>query len=84
VFGFTCSDDGLDARSFVSEDGKKMAVVVAHQDMNDAADKSAVIDAPGYRFVESSVTGNGKVKDCFGLRVTLGQYDMAVLLFSLE
>ena len=82
VFGFTCSNDKLDARSFVSEDGNQMAVVVAHQDMNDDSRMSAVIEVPGYRFVESSVTGNGRVKDCFGKRVSLEQYDMAVLLYE--
>jgi hypothetical protein len=82
VFGFTCSNDRVDARSFVSEDGNQMAVVVAHQDMNDDSRMSAVIEVPGYRFVESSVTGNGRVKDCFGKRVSLEQYDMAVLLYE--
>ena len=79
IFGFTCSNDKLDARSFVSEDGNQMAVVVAHQDMNNDGKMTASITVPGYRFVESSVTGNGSVK---GKKVSLGQYDMAVLLFE--
>ena len=62
----------------------KMAVVVAHQDMNYSEKMSAVIDVPGYRFVESSVTGNGRVFDRFGKRVSLEQYDMAVLLYEKE
>jgi hypothetical protein len=84
VFGFTCSNDKLDARSFLSEDGSKMAVVVAHQDMNNAETMTAQIDAPGYRLVESSVTGNGHVGGNTSHRVRLEQYDMAVLLFEIE
>ena len=84
IFGFTCSNDKLDARSFVSEDGSKMVVAVAHQDMNNADKMSAVINVPGYRFVESMTTGNGKVYDRFGKRVALEQYDMAVLLYEKE
>ena len=79
VFGFECSNDRLDARSFVSEDGKKMTVVVAHQDMNEAKRQTARINVPGYRLVESSVTGNGTVS---GQKVSLNQYDMAVLLYE--
>ena len=84
VFGFTCSNGKLDSRSFVSEDGKKMAVVVAHQDTRNPEQMSAVIDAPGYRFVDSSVTGNGRVTERRGHRVSLDQFDMAVLLFEKE
>ena len=84
IFGFTCSNDMLDARAFVSEDGGKMAVAVAHQDMKNAAKMSAVIEVPGYRFVESMTTGNGRVYDRFGKRVSLEQYDMAVLLYEKE
>lgn len=84
VLGFTCSNDKLETSAFVSEDGRKMAIVVAHQDMNDSDKMSAAIDVPGYRFVESSVTGNGRVFDRFGKRVSLEQYDMAVLLYEKE
>lgn len=83
VFGFTCSNDALDARSFLSEDGKRMAVVVAHQDMDNNDRMSAVIDVPGFRLIDSSVTGQGQVYERFGHRVRLGQYDMAVLLFEM-
>lgn len=78
VFGFTCSNDKVDARSFMSEDGKKMAVVVAHQDMNNSGRQTARIKVPGYRLVDSSVTGTASVTG----KVSLGQYDMAVLLFE--
>jgi hypothetical protein len=82
VFGFDCSDRSLDARSFVSQDGKRMAVVVAHQDMDNAERVAAKISAPGYRFLESSVTGTAKVSCSRKINVDLGQYDMAVLLFE--
>ena len=82
VFGFTCSEDALDARSFLSEDGRKMAVVVAHQDMDNPDKVSAVITAPGWRLADSSVTGGGRVAGCRNVRVRLGQYDMAVLMYE--
>ena len=82
VFGFTCSKDELDARSFLSEDGRKMAVVVAHQDMDNPDKVSAVITAPGWRLADSSVTGGGRVAGCRNVRVRLGQYDMAVLMYE--
>ena len=81
VFGFTCTNRMLDARSFLSEDGRRMAVVVANQQMKKARRLRGRIKAPGYRFVEASVTGSGKVSGKGG-RVKLGQYDMAVLLFE--
>ena len=67
----------------LSEDGKRMAVVVAHQDMDNSDRMSAVIDVPGFRLIDSSVTGQGQVYERFGHRVRLGQYDMAVLLFEM-
>ena len=84
IFGFECSEKSLDARSFISEDGKQMAVVVAHQDMGNAERISAQISAPGYRFLESSVTGSAQVSAGRKIRVNLGQYDMAVLLYEKE
>jgi len=82
VFGFTCSEDALDARSFLSEDGNKMAVVVAHQDMDNSDEVSTIITAPGWHLADSSVTGDGRVAGCRNVRVRLGQYDMAVLMFE--
>lgn len=79
VLGFTCSNAQLDARSFVN--GDKMAVVVANQQTGKAKQLSGRIKVPGYRFVEASTTGTGKVNRK-GTRVKLGQYDMAVLLFE--
>ena len=81
TLGFTCSADGLDARSFVSEDGTKMAIVMANQQMGTPRTLNAVISVPGYRFEEASELGGAKVSSR-GNRVTLGQYDCAVLLFA--
>lgn len=79
VFGFTCSNAKLDARSFLSEDGRRMAVVVAHQQTDGPGRLKGRIEVPGYCFLEASVTGNGRAD---GTKVSLGQYDMAVLLFE--
>lgn len=76
-FGFTCSNESLDARAFVGRE--RMAVVVANQG-SDRVQKGR-ISVPGYRFVEASTTGNGKVSGK-GDKVKLGQYDMAVLVFE--
>ena len=76
-FGFTCSNPKLDARSFVGKD--RMAIVVANQNSEKAL--KAKISVPGYKFVEASTTGNGKVS-AKGDKVKLGQYDMAVLVFE--
>jgi hypothetical protein len=81
TLGFSCPDEALDARSFVSEDGLEMAVVVAHQNPADTRRHRARIDVPGFRFAEGSATGGGRIS---GPRVDLGQYDMAVLLFKKE
>ena len=77
VLGFSCSNDGLDARSFVA--GDRMAVVVANQDIDSSKAKSATIKVPGYHFVESGTTCGAVVKKG---KVTLGQYDLAVLIFE--
>lgn len=79
VLGFTCSNAKLDARSFAN--GNRMAVVVANQQSGKACKQRGRICVPGYRFVEASTTGTGKVNRK-GTRVKLGQYDMAVLLFE--
>ena len=81
TLGFSCTDEALDARSFVSEDGSEMAVVVAHQNPADTRRHRTRIDVPGFRFAEGSATGGGRIS---GPRVDLGQYDMAVLLFKKE
>ena len=78
-FGFTLTDSRLDARSFLSADGRKMAVVVAHQDPDCPRRRSATVKAPGFRLADADATGTGRVS---GNRVKLGQFDMAVLLFE--
>ncbi|MBO7603257.1 MAG: hypothetical protein J6S97_02450 [Bacteroidales bacterium] len=77
--GFSCSNGSLDARAFVS--GDKMAVVVANQQMNTTKKQRTRIEVPGYSFVEASATGTGKINRK-GSRVTLGRYDLAVLIFQ--
>ena len=81
AFGFTCPNENLDARSFVSEDGKKMTVVVAYQSRKKYGELTAEISAPGYRLIDSMTTGTGVVD---GGNVKLGQYDLAALLFEKE
>ena len=76
-FGFTSSNPGLDARAFVGKE--RMAIVVANQTGDKA--QSTRISVPGHKYIEASVTGNGKVSSD-GTKVTLGQYDMAVLVFE--
>ena len=78
-FGFRCSCDKLDARSFVSEDGRRMAVVVANQQTAVAKCLSARIEVPGFHLVDGDATGSGQVS---GNRVRLNQFDLAVLLFE--
>ena len=77
TLGFSTSNERLDARAFVGED--RMAVVVANQ--KEACTLRSSLKVPGYTFVESSVTGKGKVSRN-GKKVRLGQYDMAVLVFK--
>lgn len=81
VFGFTNSCKDVDARSFVG--GDKMVVLVANQKTGKANSYATVVEAPGYKFVESMTTGTAKVvaKDAKA-DITLGQYDMAALLFE--
>lgn len=77
TFGFSCSNASLDARSFTGLE--RMAVVVANQSSERV--QKAKIKVPGYRFVEASATGSGKVSRD-GSKVTLAQYDMAVLVYE--
>ena len=75
--GFECSNPALDARSFLGRD--RMAIVVANQTSADRLKAGIIV--PGYEFVESSVTGSARVS-ARGDKVSLGQYDMAVLVFK--
>ena len=64
------------------KDGKKMAVVVANQ-LREAQTLKTKLEVPGFRYVEHSTLGNAKVTNG-GKRLTLGQYDLTVLLFEKE
>lgn len=79
VFGFTSSNPAVDARSFVN--GRRMTVVVANQNTGDAKTLKTTIKVPGYHFVESMTTGTASVNGKSG-KVTLGQFDLAALLYE--
>ena len=79
VLGFENSNKEVQAKGFW---GKDKMVVVATNEFDDAV-LTASISVPGYRFVESSTLGNGKVL-AGGKKVKLGKCDVAVLLFEKE
>ena len=80
TMGFECSNERVDARAYVGDD--KMAIVVANQH-REAQMLTAKIAVPHYRFVEHTALGTASVSDD-GRKVSLGQYDLAVLLFERE
>lgn len=75
--GFTCSNPRIEARAYVNGDG--MAVVATLTQQRTA--EPALIEVPGYRFVECSTLGNARVS-ADGREVTLGQHDLAVLVYE--
>ena len=77
VLGFGNSNEEVDARAYVSEDGRSMAIVAANQH-RDSRTLTTQITVPDYKLAKSSCLGKAVVN---GSRVTLGQYDLAVLLF---
>ncbi len=77
--GFECSNPELDARAFVGSD--RMAIVIANQNTGSPMRLDATVRVPGYEFEEASVTGAGKVSRD-GRRVSLGQFDLAVLVYK--
>lgn len=79
TLGFSSSNPEVDARSFVAEDGERMAVVVANQQTGKPRVISTKVEVSGYRFVEAMMTGSAKVS---GTKATLGQFDLAVMLFE--
>ena len=79
VFGFENSNKAVQAKAFLGK--KRMAVVATNEFNKDVL--TTEITVPGYRFVEASTLGNGKVSND-GKQVALGQYDLAVLLFEKE
>ena len=75
--GFTLSNPGIEARAYTNGDG--MAIVATRTEEG-AAVKGA-IEVPGYRFTEASTLGGAQVSPD-GREVTLGQYDLAVLVYE--
>ena len=75
--GFTLSNPGIEARAYTNGDGM---AVVATRTQQGVAVKGA-IEVPGYRFVEASALGGAQVSPD-GREVTLGQYDLAVLIYQ--
>lgn len=79
VLGFESSNKKVQAKAFFGE--KRMVVAATNEFDNGTIETK--ISVPGYRFVEASTLGNGKVS-ADGKQVSLGQYDLAVLLFEKE
>ena len=77
VLGFENSNKAVQAKGFFGE--KRVAVVATNE--FDAKVLSTQISVPGYRFVDSATLGNAKVEKG-GKSVSLGQYDLAVLVFE--
>ena len=80
VLGFENDNKAVTAHAFLSQDGAKMAVVVANQLREEQTLKTS-IKVPGFNYVEHSTLGNALVEKS-GKRITLGQYDLAVLLYE--
>lgn len=74
--GFSCDKPEIDANAYVN--GNKMAIVTTQTNKDRV---TARFDVPGYKYVESSVLGNAEVSSD-GKSVTMGQYDLAVLMFQ--
>ena len=75
--GFTLSNPGIEARAYTNGDG--MAVVATRT--QEGAAVKGVIEVPGYRVTEASTLGGARVS-ADGREVTLGQYDLAVLVYE--
>jgi len=74
--GFECSEPKLSANAFIN--GSRMAIVATNTTKNSI---NAVITVPGYKYVESALLGQAKVS-ADGSSLTLGQYDLAVLIYE--
>ena len=79
VLGFENANAKVQAKGFF---GKNRVAVDATNEF-DKGVLSTTIKVPGYRFVEASTLGNAKVAEG-GKSVSLGQYDLAVLVFEKE
>jgi hypothetical protein len=80
--GIELSNKNMEARAYLSKDGKKMAVVVANQ-LREAQTLKSTLSVPGFRYVEHATLGNASVAKN-GKQTTLNQYDLAVILFEKE
>jgi hypothetical protein len=80
--GIEFSNKNMEARAYLSKDGKKMAVVVANQ-LREAQTLKSTLSVPGFRYVEHATLGNASVAKN-GKQTTLNQYDLAVILFEKE
>ena len=74
--GFTCSCEDIIARGYTN--GNRLAIVTTTLNTHGAKGK---INAPGYKFVESSTIGDAKVK---GSSLSLAHNAMAVLIYEKE
>ncbi|MBR2352588.1 MAG: hypothetical protein IKA70_06620 [Alistipes sp.] len=79
IFGFDSSNKQVQAKAFVGK--RRMAIVATNEFSKELL--TSTIKVPGYRYVESSTLGNAKVAEN-GTYVTLGQHDLAVLVFEKE
>ncbi len=75
--GFSSTNPDVEARAFVN--GGSMAIVATRVSAGEPIE--TVIDVPGYKYRESATLGNASVK-ADGSRATLGQNDLAVLIFD--
>ena len=80
--GIEFSNKNMEARAYLSKDGKKMAVVVANQ-LREAQTLKSTLSVPGFRYVEHATLGNASVAKN-GKQTILNQYDLAVILFEKE
>ena len=76
--GFSNSNGEVDARAYVSEDGSRTAIVAANQHRT-ARVLTTRISVPGCKLLDATCLGKARLN---GTELTLGQYDIAVLLFG--
>ena len=76
VLGFSLSNGDVEARAFIA--GDEMAIVAT----NPSEERlSTEISVPGYEYVECAALGTPETSGD-GKSVTLGQYDLVVLIYS--
>ena len=79
VLGFRSTDVRVDARSFIS--GDRIAVVAANQ-LREPCILKTKISVHGYRLIDWTALNSARVTDKG--KVTLAQYDLAILIFERE